>query len=108
MPRGIHISERENLGTREIAVGDLISVDLSETPTTGYRWAIDRIDPPMLELAQSDFIAGEHLPGSGGTRLFHFRAVARGQVTLALKLWRDWEGESSIVQRFKVIVNIRV
>jgi hypothetical protein len=35
-----------------------------------------------------------------------FRAVATGNVELRLKLWRQWEGDKSIVDRFAATVRV--
>ena len=44
--------------------------------------------------------------GSGGDVTFSFKAKARGTGDIALKHWRDWEGESSVVGRFRLHVKI--
>ena len=37
--------------------------------------------------------------------VFRFRVVGAGAGRLALKSWRSWEGERSIVQRFVVTID---
>ena len=44
--------------------------------------------------------------GAGGTRTFTFIAKNAGTVDLQLKLWREWEGDSSIRERFEVTIDI--
>ena len=87
--------------------GDAIAIQLKENPTTGYRWAIDRSDSTILALQSSDFAA---LPGAGigggGTRTFTFKAEKAGAVHLQLKHWRSWEGDSSIVVRYDVTIQV--
>jgi inhibitor of cysteine peptidase len=45
-------------------------------------------------------------PGRGGTRTFTFIAKSDGTVDLQLKLLRQWEGDSSIRERFEVTIDI--
>jgi inhibitor of cysteine peptidase len=88
--------------------GDRIAIQLKENPTTGYRWAIDRSDNTILALQSSDFAV---LPGTGigrgGTRTFTFKAEKSGAVHLHLKQWRGWEGDSSIIGRYDVTIQVQ-
>ena len=83
-------------------------VELPENPTTGFRWAIARNDEETLALRDSDYspAAGVGV-GGGGRRTFTFVARKPGSVILQLKLWREWEGDSSITQRFGVTIDVR-
>ena len=73
---------------------DEIIINLAENPTTGYRWAIDKMDATSLVSQNPAFSS---MPGgaigSGGTRTFMFIAKQPGTVHLQLKLWREWQGE---------------
>jgi inhibitor of cysteine peptidase len=89
--------------------GDEIVVLLTENATTGYRWhaqvhddavalEADGYRPPSLpEPAQPVF-------GRGGQREFRFRVSAPGSAVLELKHWREWEGESSVIERVTVTI----
>jgi inhibitor of cysteine peptidase len=89
-----------------VHVGDQIVVRLDESPTTGYRWAIDQIDEDFLVPEKSDFsIVGSGV-GGGGELILTFTAKKPGSTRLGLKLWRDWEGDKSILKRFDVVINI--
>jgi predicted secreted protein len=48
-----------------------------------------------------------HLPGSGGVHTFTFTAKHAGTSPLSLKAWRSWEGDSSVVARFSVTVQVQ-
>jgi inhibitor of cysteine peptidase len=89
--------------------GDEIVVLLAENPTTGYRWhgqvhgkavaleADGYRPPPAPESSEPVF-------GRGGQREFRFRVLTAGSAVLELKLWREWEGESSVLERVTVTV----
>jgi len=87
----------------EIRAGDTLIVRLSENPTTGYQWAVDTLNADEVVLQNVEYLrAGGATVGGGGERRFTFKAQRAGTATLQLKLWRAWEGDASIVERFSV------
>lgn len=91
----------------QVSPGDHIIIRLGENPTTGYGWAIDQINPEVVSPVASD-----HTPtpdsgvGGGGQRIFTFAAVNTGSSPILLKLWRKWEGDKSVRQRFQVTIQV--
>ncbi len=86
-------------------VNDVIELLLPENATTGYRWSLDGDDSPFLQLLDSTGNYPEAAVGSGGVAIFRFQVLRAGSGTLALKYWRHWEGEGSVVQRFSVTID---
>ncbi len=88
--------------------GDEIIINLTENPTTGYQWAIDKTDATVLVSQNPTFSStpGGAI-GSGGTRTFTFIAKQPGTVQLQLKLWREWLGNASIIDRYDITVQIQ-
>lgn len=83
-------------------VGTSLSVQLNESPTTGYVWA-NKTTGDALILEGSDFSpAAPNLMGGGGQRTLRFLVAKPGTATLLLKLMREWEGESSATEVFAV------
>jgi len=90
----------------EVSVGQTVSVGLPENASTGYRWAVDRVDASVLALERAQFTAGARpAMGTPGLRTFRFNVLAPGDTELVLKRWREWEGENSVVERFAVSVH---
>jgi inhibitor of cysteine peptidase len=91
-----------------VHIGDEIIINLPENPTTGYRWAIDKMDATVLVSQNPTFSStpGGAI-GSGGTRTFTFIAKQPGTVHLQLKRWREWQGDSSIIDRYDITVQIQ-
>src|SRR5947209_2225156 len=100
---GLTVTKEDNGKSFETTSGGIITVRLAENPTTGYTWAIDRVDDQLLALQGSDYISSPgHLAGRGGERIFTFKTGKAGQTSLQLKHWREWEGDKSIVDRFTI------
>jgi inhibitor of cysteine peptidase len=101
----ITLTQSENGQSFNARTGDQIVVRLEESPTTGYRWAVDHIGD-ILALQSADFSSAGSGVGGGGERTFTFTAQRPGSTSLSLKLWRDWEGDSSVIKRFEAGINI--
>ena len=94
--------------TFTVRSGDAIAITLAENPTTGYEWAIDKIDSNLIELQNSEFSLPENTGlGGGGERIFTLKTKATGVTRLQLKEWRPWSGDRSVVQRFEVTFQIK-
>jgi inhibitor of cysteine peptidase len=103
----IALTEADKGRTIDVPQGTEVLIRLKENPTTGYRWAIDQNDDKVLPLQSSDF---SRTPGggvgAGGGRIFTFIAGQPGTVHLQLKHWREWEGDSSITERYDVSIQV--
>ena len=92
----------------ETRVGDTLVLHLDENPTTGYRWAMETRDEEVVALQSAVYVHGRSTGvASGGQRSLTFHAKKAGSVTLQLKLWRAWEGDASIVERFGVTLQVQ-
>jgi inhibitor of cysteine peptidase len=83
-----------------LKVGEAVTVTLPENASTGYRWAIDSADPALITISEPAASYQAGAVGSGGEVIWTFVAKAPGATTVALKRWRHWEGDASVVQRF--------
>jgi inhibitor of cysteine peptidase len=93
-------------GRIELRVGEVVVVRLPENASTGFVWSRENASD-ALRLVGSEYLpAGDGRVGSGGQRSLSFQAVATGTAQLRLKLWREWEGDKSIVDRFAVTVQV--
>ena len=91
--------------TVEVTAGESFAVELTENPTTGYRW--DFVPDSGIEVVSSSYTAN---PGGGvggaGLRRFVFRAAEPGEFNVRGRLWRQWLGDSSAIQRFELRVRV--
>lgn len=101
----IELDGDDDGSSREAAVGDELVLSLAETPTSGYRWAIETIDPAVLELVGDDYEPPEPgLLGGEGRHLWRARIVGSGTMTLGLVLRRAWDPETA-VSSFEVTID---
>ena len=92
------LNEGDHDRTVEVSVDDVLTVRLQENPTTGYAWSVDAVNG--LEQVGDSFDAGSAAIGAAGVRVLRFRATRPGLCELRLKNWREWEGETSVANRF--------
>lgn len=94
--------------TVQVRQGDEVIIQLKENPTTGYRWDIDKTNATLLVQHNSEFSTpGGTGIGGGGTRTITFIAKSVGTVQLELKLWRAWQGDASITDRYNITIQIQ-
>ncbi len=72
-------------------VGDMILLNLTENPSTGYRWTLSSDFKPVLELQKDDFSPSGAAPGASGSRTWKFETTQAGHVDLKLECRRSWE-----------------
>jgi inhibitor of cysteine peptidase len=102
------LTRTDNGKSITMQVNDLLLLSLDENPTTGFQWAIDGVGSDLVKLQASEYVpAGESRVGGGGQRILTFKVQQAGIDQLRLKLWREWEGEPSIVERFTVTLQVR-
>ena len=100
------LTSADNGRTIDLRVGAEAALSLPENPSTGYRWAVDAADENIAEIREEPFNPASKAVGGGGEARWLIRAKAPGATTVKLKRWRQWEGESSIVERFEVALRI--
>lgn len=91
-------------GTHRAATGDTVVISLPETPTSGYRWALDAYDPQVLRLDGDEFSPAGAGLGAGGARRFRFVAVGPGTTPVRLARRREWVGGGA--ERFDTTVQV--
>ena len=101
------LTEADSGRTVDVRVGETVSVTLPENATSGYRWAIDNLDPGIAEAneAKPDYPVGAM--GSGGAVSFAFKCTKPGSGEVSLKYWRHFEGDASIAKRFRFRLNAK-
>ena len=114
---GCSKAEASELGLRksdsgkEIAmkVGDVISIELERSGSTGYEWYLDKSYIENFELIREDTETsnGRGFVGTPVVRKWVLKAVTKGKTEIKLYLYRDWEGKDKSVESFTVEVEIQ-
>ncbi|MBP2644107.1 MAG: hypothetical protein H6Q67_1994 [Firmicutes bacterium] len=87
--------------------GSTLRIILEENPSTGFRWQVEDKSSSCLNLLTHEFYANkEYAIGATGTEVFYFEPARPGRCLLFLKLLRSWEGDKSIIKRFRITVII--
>ncbi|HEV7202958.1 MAG TPA: protease inhibitor I42 family protein [Jatrophihabitans sp.] len=85
----MELTER-NAGERlTLRAGEPVTLALTETPTTGYRWHAD--DTAGLELLGDTYDGPTEPRGAAGTRRLTFTPRRTGPLRLRVALRRSWE-----------------
>ena len=86
----------------KIRVGNILALHLDENSATGYQWAMETRDEEVVALRSAVYVHSR-----SGQRRLTFHAKKAGSVPLQLKLWRAWEGDASIVERFRITLKVQ-
>jgi len=82
---------QDNAGQRlSVRVGETVSIELAENPTTGYRWHTD-IDTTRLQQTDDRYDGPSEPRGVRGIRRFTFTTLRAGPTHLTLVQRRSWE-----------------
>ena len=98
------IDETWNDRDAEISIGDTLRLELSENPTTGYRWRTPEVGP-ALRILDDSYEAPTGGAGGGGVRRWTLAADKAGVVPLRLELKRSWQPDPA--QTFVVTVVVK-
>lgn len=103
----LSLTETDNGRALALRPDDTIRISLQENAAAGYRWSIDRFDQDLIEALATEPRYASKAVGSGGEVTFSFKARKAGTGEIALKYWRDWEGESSVSKRYQITLNVK-
>ncbi len=101
------LTEADAGSAHDVTRGDRVELRLKENPSTGYRWSVDIEPSEAASIVGSRFVSGGPGVGGGGSVAFEIAANQAGAVELRAKLWRQWEGESSVTKRLSFALRVR-
>lgn len=100
------LTQEDNGKRIELSASEPLEISLAENPTTGFRWSFVDLDPSVRVVDDSYNLEGEATPGAAANHRFRLEFSDRGEYGIALRLWRDWEGEASTLDRYGVTVEV--
>ena len=101
------LTEVNNGQSVKLRVGDRLTIQLPENPSTGYQWTLEANTEAVLPLQSSEY---QPTPtgrvGSGGQHIFVLQGAQVGTAQPRFKHWRPWEGDAAILDRFTLTVQV--
>jgi inhibitor of cysteine peptidase len=81
--------------TIEVTAGNEFKIVIDSNPSTGYQWKlVGALDENIVQFVSNEYRASEPvMPGSGGSDVWVFRAVAAGETTITLGHFPPGEGQ---------------
>ena len=103
----IVVTEQDDGKAVELAVGDVLSVELSAVPGTGFSWVpsmgtdtlLAQMDP-AVNFRPKPQDASDRRVGGAETQVLRFQARKPGTADLVLDYRRPWESSNPQQQRF--------
>jgi len=107
-PAPLELTQAESGTTREMQIGQELSITLDANPTTGYQWDVVGQVPAQLErVGASQFTPASDALGAGGTQVWTFVARSAGEGTLEMKYWRSFEPTVPAIAKFRVVLRVK-
>jgi predicted secreted protein len=82
------------------------TLELDESPTTGYRWQLHLDAPARLAVIAETFVPADGRIGGSGRRRWTLRAVKAGSCRVRAELRRGWQPAAEPAARFMLQVEI--
>jgi inhibitor of cysteine peptidase len=106
-PSTLLMEETDSGQTVAMTVEQELQISLGSNPSTGYSWEIESaLDGILQQIGEPVFMPDTNLPGSGGTEVFTFRAIAAGELSLRLIYHRTWEENVPPIRTFELFITV--
>ena len=103
------LAQDENI---ELGRGQIVVIELKANPTTGYKWQVleEANEGVVLQKGEGEYVpsstAKPIMRGSGGTQIYRFQALNKGEATLVFEYKRPWE-EKEPARRYTVQIKVK-
>ncbi len=108
-PKESNLTAANNGQPATIKVSGKIVVELESNPSTGFTWEASNLDTTILKQSgETEYkpASSTPMPGSGGTQVLRFEAVAPGTTTLTLIYHRPFETNVPPIKTFTIKVTV--
>jgi len=93
----LFITQKDHGKVFNLSVGEVLSIQLEENPTTGYQWSLDSLSNELFEIIKDEYYQNMNaMTGGGGVRKIQLKLKRRGEDIIHLTLRRVWEIENLI------------
>lgn len=101
------LTEADHGKTVETQVGAQLVVRLHETASNGYTWSPDDLDPAISVPVKPTYTRRSGAVGGPSDVEWTLTANKLGTFRIGFKLWRPWEGDSSVLRHYIVTLLVR-
>ena len=108
LPQNPMTFRKEDHGkTVEIVVGDEFFISLEANPTTGFTWALTKMDTNLIEqVGDVSFNARSDLLGAPGIQTFTFTCLQTGTRLLEMIYHQPWDTKTAPADTFSLTLHI--
>jgi inhibitor of cysteine peptidase len=89
------VTLEQNGSTIDVELWSSFELQLTENPTTGYRWHFRSSGEPVVQAEELPFQIADERIGAGGLRRWVFRAAQAGSTLIELEHRRVWEKQAT-------------
>ncbi len=106
-PQQIQVTEADQGKSFSLNSGDTLVVVLDSNPSTGYSWAVQPVEKPVVSLSgEPVFSASNNKLGASGKAILTFKTVGSGSQTLILNYQRPFEKGAQPAKTFTLNVTV--
>ena len=102
----LDVDESQNGTEIVLQPGENLEIHLSESPTTGFRWALESVGAPACDLVEDSYESSTLTPGAGGSHRWRFQAKQIGEGRIELRYRRIWEGQGAGARTFSLRIRV--
>lgn len=103
-PSNIVFGAGDNGKTVTVNDGSMISINLSENPSTGYAWNVSSTSG--LTVANDKYTQGASMPGASGTHEWTIKVTGKGEQQFTAIYKRPWESLTGNESTFTITINV--
>jgi inhibitor of cysteine peptidase len=100
------LTQQDNGNRMGLSASEPLEISLAENPTTGFRWSFVDLDTSVQVLEDTYDLVGDVTPGAATNHIFRLSFSHSGEYRIALRLWREWEGDASITDQFSITLDV--
>ena len=101
----IRLREADNGASKRVRIAEEVVLELQESPSTGYRWAIETTGD-AVEIESTFIPLSEAGIGGGGQRVVRFVAAHPGTAEIRAMLRRAWEPPEKSLKQYAVTITV--
>ena len=94
--------------TIDIHVGEAITLEIPENPTTGYSWEYSFSEDSTVLVIEDRYIPaeGNGMAGAGGVHFYKLKGIEEGDTVMTFRYRRPWEKDTEIAETRRLHLHV--